>query len=207
MYSMDSEDKLIGDGNRYLFSIERGTTIMHEHHEGCACGHEHHHDDHTHHEHHDHTCGCECHDHNHHHEPEYLGGIEGLTDGEAQLLQMLGRYKYLPVARFLLRSGSEQELEMTAMAPVALNSADEEKAVVKARGEALQSLSDKGLITLDYDIPLRDYDYDGYTKSHIFAELEQMAVEAKGREGFLFDTAAMELGSMALTDAGEALLG
>lgn len=77
---------------------------------------------------------------------------------------------------------------------------------IKARGAILMSLEQKGLITLDYDIPISGYDYQGYKDSVVFKQLEKAAAEAKGQQGFLFDIAAMELGSMALTESAESLL-
>ena len=122
------------------------------------------------------------------------------------MLILIHRYQYLPVAQFVLRAEGEDELQMIALAPVALESADEEMDVIKARGAILKSLEDKNLITLDYDIPISGYDYQGYKDSVAFKQLETAAKEAQGQQGFLFDIAAMELGSMALTDRGESLL-
>ena len=182
----------------------------HTYHEGCGCGCGEHHGHHHGHE-HAHGCGCGCGEHHHAHSShqhlgEWDGSLEWLGEQAVWLLCTIRQYGHLPVARFVLRSAEEEELEMTALAPVAVNAADEGMETVKPRAEALQLLADKGLITLDYDIPIADYDYDGYRRSVIFAQLEEAAREAKGREGFLFNVPAMELGSMAIAEAGIALL-
>jgi hypothetical protein len=59
------------------------------------------------------------------------------------------------------------------------------------------------LISLDYDIPLQDYDYTQYTKSALYSYFKETVNEGKKNPGFLFDTAEIELGSIALTEFGE----
>ncbi len=177
--------------------------LPHEHTEACGCGHDHRdhheHDQHSHQHHHEHgeNCGCQ----------HYEGGIEGLTEPEADLLRLIGRYSCLPVARFALRSSKDDSLDMTAMEPVTIEHEDDSIEAVRTRGDTLLSLEDKGLITLDYDIPITGYDYAGYQSSALFKQLELAAMEAAGRPGFLFDLPVIEGGSMALTDMGRSLLG
>ena len=69
-------------------------------------------------------------------------------------------------------------------------------------GALLRRLSDLGLLTLDYDRPIADFDYSLYTESDLFAYFVRTIDEARGREGFLCDTAEIELGSMAVTPLG-----
>ena len=73
--------------------------------------------------------------------------------------------------------------------------------------QGIKMLEDKGLITLDYDIPITGYDYAGYRESALFIQLEKAAREGGDKPGFLFDLPVMEGGSMALTEAGIKLLG
>ena len=184
----------------------------HEHEAGCACGHDHHdHHDHHHHEHHE-ACGCGHEHHGHEHGENcgchaYEGGIEGLSDTETEMLRVIGRYSCLPVSRFALRSSKDDSLDMTALEPVTIEREDDSIEAVQERGHILLSLEDKGLITLDYDIPITGYDYAGYRESALFIQLEKAAREGGDKPGFLFDLPVMEGGSMALTEAGEKLLG
>ena len=187
----------------------------HDEHCGCGCGqhnHEHHHHDHGEH------CGCGCDTHHHHghqhheHGPDcgcatWTGSIDGLSNDEANILHMLGLYGYLPVTQFVLVSSKESSLQMVALAPVAIEDPADAMDVVKQRGALLSELEHKGLITLDYDIPISGYGYEGYRESAIFADLQQAVKDTLGKPGFLFDGANIEQGSMALTDAGAALLG
>ena len=169
-------------------------TTPQEHQEGCACGHDHHH----HHHHHGHGEG--------HGHPQYEGGIEGLTQAETDMLRLISRFGCLPVARFSLRSSKDSSLDMTAMEPVTIDIQDDGADTVRARGDVLLSLEDKGLISLDYDIPVSGYDYAGYRDSLLFGQLEQAAKEAAQRPDFLFDIPVFEGGSMALTDMGEMII-
>lgn len=71
-----------------------------------------------------------------------------LTPPEAALLRRLGEVAFLPVAR---RYDSET--------PVYLEEADYSPG---EWGEALAWLQLKGLVTLDYDMPLTNFDYAAY---------------------------------------------
>lgn len=90
-----------------------------------------------------------------------------LTGGEIGVLQKLGQIPFLPVAR-----------RADDMIPVYLEDADytrEEYSLI------LQVLEKKGLISLDYDKPLRGFDMDAYNGLPVH-------------------------GSMALTQRGQAVL-
>lgn len=89
------------------------------------------------------------------------GGCAGtleLTEGELQLLQSLGQYSFLPVAR-----------RADDMIPVYL----EETAYTKEEYSLiLQCLEKKGLVSIDYRVPLAGADmsaYKGYPVHGSFA--------------------------------------
>lgn len=71
-----------------------------------------------------------------------------LTPGEIAMLRRLAEIPFLPVAR--RRDGEE---------PVYL---EERERTPEAYGEILSWLSLKGLISLDYDLPLSNFDYAAY---------------------------------------------
>jgi len=103
-----------------------------------------------------------------------------------------------------MSSSIEEEARLVSLAPVYINSVDDNMETVKEIRTVLSELEEKGLISLDYDIPLQDYDYTQYTKSALFSYFKETVNEGKRRNpSFLFDTAEIELGSIALTEFGE----
>ena len=77
------------------------------------------------------------------------GGRElWLTGGEVVLLRRFGELAFLPVAR---RWDSET--------PYCLEGGEAQSALVS---ELLKSMEFKGLISIDYDMPLAGFDYAGY---------------------------------------------
>lgn len=173
----------------------------------CGCGHDHSQDDcgcgHAHHEHvHKANCGCG----QHHQVRTKSVELQDSTPEEKNFLLILAQYTYLPVTRFLLTNSAEAELVSIALAPVVIDSLADTMETVKKNGQALLSLEERGLITLDYDIPLDGYDYEGYRDSDLYRYFAHTVEESKGKPGFLFDTATLETGSMALTDAGRELM-
>ena len=123
-----------------------------------------------------------------------------MTAEESNLFALIEQYGCLPVAQFVLRNSQEESLYAIALSPVAIEEIDDSMEKVKQTGQILLSLEHKGLITLDYDIPIAGYDYDGYRNSELFKYFESTVQENSGKPGFLFDTADMETGSMALTE-------
>jgi len=145
---------------------------------------------------HSHSCCDECCDHS----------LESLTinSKEISFLRELVKCSYLPVSRFIMSSSIEEEARLVSLAPVYINSVDDNMETVKEIRTVLSELEEKGLISLDYDIPLQDYDYTQYTKSALFSYFKETVNEGKRRNpSFLFDTAEIELGSIALTEFGE----
>lgn len=92
------------------------------------------------------------------------GGCRGLTltPEELDLLQLFREEPFLPLAR---SAGGET--------PVFIRDGGE---VVS---DSLTWLMLKGLITLDYDIPLQDFDYAGYEKYPVRGS---MALTRRGQE-------------------------
>lgn len=171
----------------------------HEHHHehGCGCGHEHHHE---------HGCGCGCgHEHHHPHDPrpitEQALAVE-VNGNELAILKTVEAVGCLPVARFIATRSDEEEVVIDCLSPVYLYETTDTMEEVKSIGAVLRGLEEKGLMSLDYDRPIRDFDYSLYTGSELYAYFERTIAEAKGRDGFLCDTAEIELGSMAVTELG-----
>lgn len=161
--------------------------MTHEHHHGCGCG-----------------CGHEHHHHHHEHPvvtPE-AAAIE-VSGHELAILKTVQAVGCLPVARFVALKSDEDEVVIDCLSPVYLYETTDTMEEVKVMGAVLRGLEDKGLLSLDYDLPIRDFDYSLYTDSELYAYFTRTIAEAKGREGFLCDTPDIELGSMAVTELGE----
>ncbi|MEG2420395.1 MAG: hypothetical protein RSB55_02515 [Oscillospiraceae bacterium] len=162
-------------------------------HNHCNCGCEdHHHEEHIHEAHCD--CGCETQPHQAH--------SDAVTENQADFLRQLMQSKALPVARFLMTSSREAEFSVVSLAPVFLRSPFDDMDTVKEAGRFLTTLEKGGLLTLDYDIPLKGYDYAEYKISTLYTYFEDTVRVAKGRTDFLGDQPELELGSMAITEDG-----
>jgi hypothetical protein len=114
-----------------------------------------------------------------------------ITDAEYAFLLQLAQLPFLHVARFVVRS-SDPSRKPAAFAPVHLSASDDSMDEVLETGETLRGLQEKGLITLDYDQPLKNFDYSQY---------EQFQNEqAPGSQ------VSLERGSLALTPTGQEVL-
>lgn len=153
---------------------------------------------------HDEHCGCGCgHDHEHTHQTHSPTAPIEVTENQKDFLHQLGHSHYLPVARFTVEDSREDDFIATALAPVFIRSATDDMETVKEAGAFLQKLEDSGLITLDYDMPLNGYGYEEYKGSALYEYFRATVAEGASKPGFLGDTPVLELGSIALTDAGE----
>lgn len=152
-----------------------------------------------HHHEHDEHCGC-----GHDHTP--VAVPEGLTPLQVDILLALRQRQYLPVACFAFTKQDDDDRYAVALAPVYLGTPKDTMEQVKRLGDQLSGLEEKALISLDYDLPLRGYPYEEYKTSALYAYFVQTVAEAAQREQPAFDTPLLELGSMALTEAGEALV-
>jgi len=154
-----------------------------------------------------HNCSSDCcsHSHKSNLEEECAHSLESLTinSKEISVLKELMKCSYLPVSRFIMSSSIEEEAWLVSLAPVYISTIDDSMEIVKEIGTVLSELEKKGLISLDYDIPLQDYDYTEHTKSALFSFFQETVNEGKKNPNYLFDTAEIELGSIALTEFGE----
>lgn len=165
-----------------------------------TCDHEHNEHEHCHHTHDEHEhCGCGC-SSGHHSEPTEI------SEQEHSLLHSFIHHPYLPLARFLMASTKSSHIESIALAPVYLTDNTLSVSEVRQVGDILTGLEDKGIISLDYNIPLSNYDYSPYHDSAAFRALEDVVREGSQQEGFLFDRAIIETGSMALTEFGQQVM-
>ena len=126
-----------------------------------------------------------------------------LSKEELALLKEIGGSRRYAVANFELRSSGNDEIYTGAMENVHLLDKDEEMTPVVERGELLEELKDKGLITLEYELGLYvKSDYVIFKESKLYKELEDAVAEAK-EQGFTFDILHMNKGIAALTVKGK----
>lgn len=167
---------------------------MHSDTPSCSCGQHHIHEE---------DCGCgHSHEHGGHCSSGHIHPVQGLSEDQADALAAIYQRGYLPVARFSLRSSKNDEAFAVAMEPVYIADPAEEQSSVRENGSLFSSLEEAGLITLDYDMPLKGYPYREYLESHLYAGFLKAVREAGERPEFVFDTPCLELGSMALTEEG-----
>lgn len=165
---------------------------MNSTHSGCCC-----HDSSDNNTDNSHVCGggCGC------------GGHQSseiqISEEEIEVLRQLAQTPYLPLTRFILRSSQSDHLESVALAPVYLKNRTDSMETVKHMGAVLKALESKELITLDYEEPLENGNYDDYIHSSLYAYFEETASHAKAQDGFLFDIPYLELGSIGLTSIGQ----
>ncbi len=122
-----------------------------------------------------------------------------LNPDQLAFLQQLLEIKYLPVAQFVVKSTKEENFASVALAPVFIRDLKDTMEDVKQAGGFLRTLEGKGMISIDYDMPLNGYTYNEYRNCDLFQYFTETVAEAKGKEGFLGDKATMELGSIGLT--------
>jgi len=162
---------------------------------------------HKHQQHQSHSCSSDCGCHSHSSDPE-SGSAQSqepltINNEETAILQELAQCSNLPVSRFVMSSSTEHEARFVSLAPVFIKNLDDSMETVKKIGTVLSGLEKKGLVALDYEVPLQDYDYTQHTNSVLFAYFTETVNEGKKNPRFLCDTAEIERGSMALTEAGE----
>ncbi len=145
-----------------------------------------------------------CHDHCHSNScGECCHSEITLTEHERDFLARLAQAPFLPVACFRLKSSHTPHAHLVALAPVFLDSREDSMESVKQTGAVLTSLETYGLITIDYDEPLQNADEGLFRQSKLFAYFEETVRAGSRVPGFLFDVAALEVGSLALTGRGQ----
>lgn len=125
-----------------------------------------------------------------------------LTAEELALLKEIKESNRYAVANFELRSSGNDEIYTGAMENVHLLDKNENMAPVVERGELLETLKEKGLIDLNYDLGVYvKKDYVIFKESKLYKELEEAVFEAK-EQGFTFDILYMAKGRAELTIKG-----
>ena len=126
-----------------------------------------------------------------------------INEAERDFLMKLSQIPFLPLARFIMRSSKSDHMESVALSPVYMQDINESIDTVKKTGAVLQSLEDKYLITLDYDMPLQNGGYALFEESALYRQFCDMVHEGGKQDGFLFDLPVLERGSIALTTLGQ----
>jgi len=132
--------------------------------------------------------------------------VPGLTEQGVDFLRLMAQTPFLPLGCFVLKSSHSNHLESVAFAPVYLTEKQDDMDAVKEKAKVLEQLEEYGIITLDYDIPLENYDYEDFKKSAAFNYFKDTVEEGKQKPDFIFDIASIEFGSIALTPLGRAAM-
>ena len=126
-----------------------------------------------------------------------------LTAEELALLKEIKESDRYAVANFELRSSGNDEIYTGAMENVHLLDKEEDMTPVVERGELLETLKEKGLIVLNYNLGVYvKNDYVIFKESKLYKELEDAVSEAK-EQGFTFDILYMAKGRAELTIKGK----
>lgn len=125
-----------------------------------------------------------------------------LSKEELTFLLELSQVAYLPLAQFVMTNSENDAIGFIAMPAVYLKTPEDSLEAVKERSKTLRALEQKGLISLDYEVPLEGYDYKEYLESATYAYFEETVNQGKEQPDFICDTAEIDLGSMALTALG-----
>lgn len=157
---------------------------------------------------HEHETGCGNHDTDCGQNSACSGGccqdsVIYITEEEHAFLMKLAQLPFLPLTRFVMRSTTNDDATAVALAPVYMTDKTASMDEVKKTGEILQSLEDKFMITLDYDMPLQNGDYAVYEESALYRFFCSTVQEGGKQAGFLFDQPILERGSIALTTLGQ----
>lgn len=128
------------------------------------------------------------------------------TPAQKKFLVELALQEKLPVARFLITSDQTDDICILALAPVYIQSPNDDMQTVKAFGQFLQELEDAGFIELEYGVPLADYPYLEYTSSTLYVFFEQTVRDGAQNASYLGNTAFLERGSISLTSLGTRVL-
>lgn len=130
-------------------------------------------------------------------------GKNNMNEHEASIIGEIKKQGTLKISRFELRNTHEDDIISTALDNVWICAANDSMELVKARAAAISKLSDDGIIAVEYaDEPTDAKKAGVYGESDIFALLCSTVDEGRGKEGFLFDCAAITCGKLSLTEKG-----
>ena len=85
----------------------------------------------------------------------------------------------------MLKSTKSDHLESIALAPIYLYDRCDSLEAVKETGKTIERLAEYKIISLDYDIPLENGDYDDYKTSDVFAYFKETITEGTVNPDFI----------------------
>ncbi len=127
-----------------------------------------------------------------------------LSDLEKELLKEIRDEDRFPIVRLELHSSEEEELVNIALNYARITDPQDSMETVRARGEALRGLMEKGLVFIDYTVRIWvSGDYDVYYRSNIYELLCHTVMEGAKQPGALFNLPYLRKGYASLTRRGE----
>ena len=128
-----------------------------------------------------------------------------LSQEQLALIAEIKTCKRYCVTRFELRNSRESELISTALDFVRIEDIHDTMEAVKKRGALLREMCEEGLVQPCFHLPVSARsDYQRYYDSDLFAQLNELVEEGRGKPSFLFDTAAIKRGVITVTQKGRA---
>lgn len=129
-----------------------------------------------------------------------------LTEEEKNILIDMRNQKRFPIVRLELHNSEEKDLVSIALNYVRITDPEDSMELVKARGDALKSLMERGLVFIDYTVRVWvSGDYDVYYKSKIYELLCHTVMESAKKPDSLFNLPYMRKGYAQLTARGRKL--
>lgn len=101
--------------------------------------------------------------------------MQELTKSETDFIAELLSHCYLPVTQFILEDKSQSDFSLEIYSPVYIANSEQIISATTEIGKMLENLEQRGILSLDYDIPLSNYDYDDYYKSLAYTSFEASA--------------------------------
>ncbi len=128
--------------------------------------------------------------------------LDSLKGKEREFLSYLVAHQFLPMVQFIMLSSENPTFKKISLSPAYIESVTDSFEKIQTTGAMLDRLESEGFITLDFNVPLQNCEYEEYYNSDVFAFYKSMISEISSNQAaFMGDTATIEKGSMAPTVA------
>ncbi len=135
-------------------------------------------------------------------EPGEELSLDGLNDREREFLSYLVAHQFLPMVQFVMLSSENPEFKKVSLSPAYIEDVTDTFEKIQTTGTMLDKLESEGFLSLDFNVPLQNCEYEEYYNSEVFAFYKNMINEISSNQAaFVGDTATIEKGSMAPTAA------
>ncbi|WOC32009.1 MULTISPECIES: hypothetical protein [Caproicibacterium] len=124
------------------------------------------------------------------------------TDAQKEILWKVFQHRRFPIVRFELHREGQPELCSIALNDVYIEQPQDSMELVKERGKALHSLTEQGILTVDYSTRVWvQGDYDVYYRSKLYEELCHAVMESSKNPAAVFNLPYMRKGYAGFTSS------